>query len=662
MRARSTDRALFLSAVYFQHMDAGFDPARVTYFAATHTRGKARAFGIRAIDRLKHMYVIGKTGVGKSTMLENMAIQDIQNGEGIIFIDPHGSTAEKLLDFIPEDRVKDVIYFDPSDAEFPLAFNIMEDVGFDQRHNVVSGLMGVFERLWADSWSARMQYILQNTLLALLEYPNTTLIDVNRMLINKEFRNEVVSKITDQVVKSFWVEEFANYGDRYTQEATPAIQNKVGQLVSNPLVRNIIGQPKSSFDLRRAMDERKIVICNLAKGKMGDSNSTMIGAVLVIRTYLAAMSRAKETAGNQRLLPPCYFYVDEFQNVVNKAFANILSESRKYGLGLIIANQFIAQLNEKDTTTVKDAVFGNVGTTIVFKVGPLDAQELEPLFEPTFTVEDMVGLGVGQIYLTLSIDGITSPPFSAQTLPPIDDPPFSFRKQVIQLARDKYATPKAEVEDFIQKRFEAFPLTPAKKTGGAGGVSGSSFRPTPIASPRTAASYAPRAAEAPVSSLPAASAPEAISMPPARPVLEHVSHTHTGRMPHEAPRARPPVPMSRPPSEVLRASVNAQPRQEARAQTQSAPSMMYKKAHEEHERLSLKDAIAKATAGMPQTPPQPRPNPAAAAVAATPAAEPVREEIPQLARMSEAETKEASVDEVSTDVLKRLLHDDDHSL
>ncbi|HET8581155.1 MAG TPA: type IV secretion system DNA-binding domain-containing protein [Candidatus Paceibacterota bacterium] len=449
--------------------DEFLDPSRVTYFAATHTRGKARAFGIRAIDRLKHMYVIGKTGVGKSTMLENMAIQDIQNGEGLIFIDPHGSTAEKLLDFIPEERVKDVIYFDPSDTDFPLAFNIMEDVGFDQRHNVVSGLMGVFERLWADAWSARMQYILQNTLLALLEYPDSTLIDVNRMLINKEFRNDVVAHVTDQIVKSFWTEEFANYGDRYTQEATPAIQNKVGQLVSNPLVRNIIGQPRSSFDLRRAMDERKIIICNLAKGKMGDANSTMIGAVLVIRTYLASMSRAKESLSRQRQLPPCYFYVDEFQNVVNKAFANILSESRKYGLGLIIANQFIAQLNEKDSTAVKDAVFGNVGTTVVFKVGPLDAQELEPLFEPTFTVEDMVGLGVGQIYLTLSIDGITSPPFSAQTLPPIEQPPVSFRRQVTQYTREHYGTPRAKVEEFIQQRFAAFPITPpTKRTSGNG--------------------------------------------------------------------------------------------------------------------------------------------------------------------------------------------------
>lgn len=463
------------------------DPSRVTYFAATHTRGKARAFGIRAIDRLKHMYVIGKTGVGKSTMLENMAIQDIQNGEGLIFIDPHGSTAEKLLDFIPKERLDDVIYFDPSDVEYPLAFNIMEDVGFDQRHNVVSGLMGVFERLWADSWSARMQYILQNTLLALLEYPDSTLIDVNRMLINKEFRADVVANISDQVVKSFWTEEFANYGDRYTQEATPAIQNKIGQLVSNPLVRNIIGQPRSSFNLREAMDNRKIVICNLSKGKMGDANSTMIGAVMVIRTYLAAMSRAKESPTKQKGLPPCYFYVDEFQNVVNKAFANILSESRKYGLGLIIANQFIAQLNEKDTTSVKDAVFGNVGTTVVFKVGPLDAQELEPLFEPTFAVEDMVGLGVGQIYLTLSIDGITSPPFSAQTLPPIDEPEVSYKNQVIQHTREVYASSRSDVEAFIQSRFDAFPLVmnpkkssgPKKDGGPQGGRSGSFSRSAP---------------------------------------------------------------------------------------------------------------------------------------------------------------------------------------
>lgn len=558
--------------------DASFDQSRVTYFAATHTRGKARAFGIRAIDRLKHMYVIGKTGVGKSTMLENMAIQDIQNGEGIIFIDPHGSTAEKLLDFVPEERVKDVIYFDPSDTEFPLAFNIMEDVGFDQRHNVVSGLMGVFERLWADAWSARMQYILQNTLLALLEYPESTLIDVNRMLINKEFRAAVVENITDQVVKSFWVEEFANYGDRYTQEATPAIQNKVGQLVSNPLVRNIIGQPKSSFDLRKAMDERKIVICNLSKGKMGDSNSTMLGAVLVIRTYLAAMSRAKESLAVQKTLPPCYFYVDEFQNVVNKAFSNILSESRKYGLGLIIANQFIAQLNEKDSTSVKDAVFGNVGTTIVFKVGPLDAQELEPLFDPTFTIEDMVGLGVGQIYLTLSIDGITSPPFSAQTLPPIDDPEVSYRNRIIRATRENFATARADVEAFIQSRFDAYPLVAnAKKS--YGNNSGKSYQDSGSRAPQASSQGTVRNG---TQSAVQNSAPRA------------ATESATPR-----PTTRPKAP-SRSPADIMRATgvVSVPPKQEDK------PKPKEEKPREE--RTSLKDAIAAATAGVvPKETPSP---------------------------------------------------------
>lgn len=444
------------------------DDSRITYFGVTHTRGKKQMFGIRAIDRLKHMYVIGKTGVGKSTMLENMAIQDIQNGEGIVFVDPHGSSAEKLLDFVPQERIQDVIYFAPFDTEFPLAFNVMESVGYDKRHHVVSGLMGVFERLWADTWSARMQYILQNTLLALLEYPDSTLIDVNRMLINKKFREAVVEKITDPIVKSFWVEEFANYGDKYTQEATPAIQNKIGQFITNPLVRNIIGQPKSSFDFRKAMDERKIIIINLSKGRMGDSNTTMIGAMIVIRVYLAAMTRAEEAPEAMRRLPPCYFYVDEFQNVVNRAFANILSESRKYKLGLIIANQYIKQMDQKDDTSVKDAVFGNVGTTVVFRVGPLDAEVLEPLFAPTFTMEDLVGLGVGEIYLTLSIDGITSPPFSALTIPAIEAPEPSYRSQIIAYTREMYASSRAKADDFITKRQNAFPVEPPKKKNGFG--------------------------------------------------------------------------------------------------------------------------------------------------------------------------------------------------
>ncbi|HEV3245072.1 MAG TPA: type IV secretion system DNA-binding domain-containing protein, partial [Candidatus Paceibacterota bacterium] len=440
------------------------DDRRITYFASTHTRGKREMFGIRAADRMKHMYIIGKTGVGKSTMLENMAIQDIQNGEGVIFIDPHGSTAEKLLDFIPYERIKDVIYFAPFDVEYPLGFNIMENVGFDQRHNVVSNLMGVFERLWADAWSPRMTYILQNTLLALLEYPDSTMVDINRMLVNKVFRAAVVEKVTDPIVRSFWTEEFAQYTDRYTQEATPAIQNKVGQLVSNPLVRNIIAQPKSSFDMREVMDGRKIFIANLSKGRMGDANSTLIGAVLVVRAYIAAMSRASVPAPVMRNLPACFFYVDEFQNLVNRAFTNILSESRKYKLALTIANQYIKQMEDKENdTAVKDAVFGNVGTTIVFKVGPLDAEELEPLFDPTFTIEDMVGLGVGQIYLTLSIDGITSPPFSAETIPPIETPRISYRDDIVRYTREHYGRPRAEVEKLINERLALFAPLPKEE-------------------------------------------------------------------------------------------------------------------------------------------------------------------------------------------------------
>jgi len=531
--------------------DRSGDDRRVTYFASTHTRGQREMFGIRTIDRMKHMYIIGKTGVGKSTMLENMAIQDIQNGEGLIFIDPHGATAEKLLDFIPHDRIKDVIYFAPFDTEFPLGFNIMENVGYDQRHTVVSNLMGVFERLWADAWSPRMTYILQNTLLALLEYPDSTMVDINRMLVNKAFRAAVVEKVTDPIVKSFWSEEFAQYTDRYTQEATPAIQNKVGQLVSNPLVRNIISQPKSSFDLRQVMDERKIFIANLSKGRMGDANSTLIGAVLVVRAYIAALSRAGAPASVMRTLPPCFFYVDEFQNVVNRAFTNILSESRKYKLALTIANQYIKQMEEDKDTAVKDAVFGNVGTTVVFKVGPLDAEELEPLFDPTFTIEDMVGLGVGQIYLTLSIDGITSQPFSAETIPPIETPRISYRDDVIRYTRETYGRPRAEVETLVNKRLaEFFPVPkPAKSSSSERYGRSNDFKPSSGADrprPSGDAGFAPRPPSSESSFRPVTPRPE----PAPRPNPEEAKNALRAAI-HAAHPDPAPAP-ARSPADVLR--------------------------------------------------------------------------------------------------------------
>jgi len=421
------------------------NPERVTYFAATDSRGKYIPFGIKAKDRDRHMYVIGKTGMGKSTLLENMAIQDLRNGEGLAFIDPHGGTVDRLLEYIPEERIRDVVYFAPFDLEHPIAFNVMEDVGYDKRHLVVSGLMATFKKIWQDAWSARMEYILTNTLLALLEYPDATLLGVNRMYTDKEYRQKVVENVKDPVVKDFWTKEFANYGDRYTQEATPAIQNKVGQFTGNPLIRNIIGQPKSSFDIRTMMDKQKILIINLSKGLVGETNMRLLGSMLTTRIFLAAMSRANLSAGDLAQLPHFYFYVDEFQNFANETFAEILSEARKYKLNLVIAHQYIEQMEEE----VRDAVFGNVGTTVAFRVGPFDAEVLETIFMPQFTKEDVVNLDRRQVYLTLMIDGVGSAPFSAVTIPPIEAPPVSYREQVVASSRAQFTAPRGGVEKVI---------------------------------------------------------------------------------------------------------------------------------------------------------------------------------------------------------------------
>jgi energy-coupling factor transporter ATP-binding protein EcfA2 len=408
-----------------------FDPEKITFFGRTDARGRNTAFGIKAKDRQRHVYVIGKTGMGKSTLLENMAVQDIQNGEGMAFIDPHGSAAETLLNYIPEHRIKDVLYFAPADASFPISFNIMEDVGPDKRHLVVSGLMSVFKKIWVDAWSARMEYILQNTLLALLEYPGSTLIGVNRMLSDKEYRKMIVDNVKDPGVRAFWVDEFAKYNERYMQEAGDAIKNKIGQFTANPIIRNIIGQPKSSFDIRQMMDERKIIIMNLSKGLIGETNANLLGSMLTTRIYLAAMSRADLPLEKMREMPNFYFYVDEFQSFANATFANILSEARKYHLNLTIAHQYIEQMEED----VRNAVFGNVGTIISFRVGPFDAEVLETIFTPQFLATDIVNLGFAQVYLTLMIDGIGSQPFSATTLPPIAPQPITYRDMVIAASR-----------------------------------------------------------------------------------------------------------------------------------------------------------------------------------------------------------------------------------
>ena len=432
----------------------------ITYFAETDHRKKEK-FGIKAKDRARHMYVIGKTGMGKSTLLENMAVQDIQNGEGIAFIDPHGKSAELLLSYVPESRIKDVLYFAPFDMEYPVSFNIMEDVGYDKRHFVVSGLLSAFKKIWIDAWSARMEYILSNTLLALLEYPGSTLLGVNRMYTDKTYRRKVIDHISDPLVKSFWADEFAQYTDRYTQEATPAIQNKVGQFTSNPLIRNIIGQPKSSFDLREMMDKKKIIIVNLSKGRIGEINANLLGSMFITKVYLAAMSRSDVPEHESRHLPNFYLYVDEFQSFANESFADILSEARKYKLSLTLAHQYIEQMSEE----VRAAVFGNVGTMVTFRVGAYDAEILEKEFAPQFTIEDLVNLGFAQVYLRLMIDGVGSQPFSARTLPSMPKPPQMYVEEIIANSRKTYAVPRSVVEESVKSWYG----TEEKKSPGSKG-------------------------------------------------------------------------------------------------------------------------------------------------------------------------------------------------
>lgn len=423
-----------------------YDKNRITYFAETDRRNKRLPFGIKAEDRTRHMYIIGKTGMGKSTLIEQMAVQDIKNGEGFAFIDPHGKSAALLLDYIPPERIKDVVYFAPFDMEHPISFNVMEDVGPDKRHLVANGLMSAFKKIWGpETWSARMEYILMNALLALLEYPESTLLGVSRMLTDKTYRKKVVDNIKDPSVRSYWIDEFAKYSEQYAKEAVPGIQNKLGQFTSNPLIRNIIGQPHSSFDIRKAMDERKIIIVNLSKGQMGEGNANLLGGMIITKIYLAAMSRAELTEPELKKLPNFYMYVDEFQSFANESFADILSEARKYKLALVMAHQYIEQMDEK----VRAAVFGNVGTQIMFRVGATDAEFLEKEYAPVFTAEDMVNLGFTQIYLKLMIDGVASHPFSAVTLPPVQPLEHSKRDEVIVSSRELYAHPRTQVEKNI---------------------------------------------------------------------------------------------------------------------------------------------------------------------------------------------------------------------
>ena len=413
----------------------------ITLFAQTNFRNKKVKFGIKTDDRRRHIYTIGKTGMGKSVLLENMVISDIRNGFGACMIDPHGDMVENIIKCVPRNRVEDIIYFNPADVDHPFAFNVFEKVDVKYRPLVASGVVGVFKKIWADSWGPRLEYILNNCILALLEAPDSTLLGVMRILTDRKYREQVVREVSDPMVKYFWTKEFSKYPDKEIATIISPIQNKVGQYLSNAMIRNIVGQPVSTINLRDVMDNRKVLLLNLSKGRVGEDASALLGALMITKIQLAAMSRVDIPEKERE---DFYLYVDELQNFATDSFAGILSEARKYHLNLTMAHQYIEQLPE----TLQAAVFGNVGTMIAFRVGATDAEYLAKEFAPTFIEEDFVNLPKYHIYLKLMIDGIASQPFSASTLPPIGKIE-GFESAVIENSRLKYSRPVQVVENEI---------------------------------------------------------------------------------------------------------------------------------------------------------------------------------------------------------------------
>lgn len=422
----------------------GHDDATPVGF--TNFRGTDTSFGILPSDRRRHVYIIGKTGMGKSTLLENMIFDDIMKGRGVGLVDPHGDLAETILSCIPKNRTNDVICFDPSDYKHPIAFNMLEQVKPELRPIVASGLVSIFKKIFGDSWGPRLEHIMRNTVLTLLEMPDVTIMSIPLMLTMKSYRMKIVSKLKDPNLARFWENEFEAMEGKQQVEAAGPILNKVGQFLSSSLMRNILGQPKNPFSLRWAMDNGKIVIVNLSKGKIGEDSSALLGAMMISKFQIDAMSRADIPESERR---DFYLYVDEFQNFATDSFATILSEARKYKLNLVMANQFISQMTEN----VRDAVFGNVGTIVSFQVGFDDASKLADAFDSEIVLpNDLVNLKKYDVYTKLLIDGMPSPVFSATTFAPIRSRlliPEQKRDVVLKVSREKYSKPVELVEKKI---------------------------------------------------------------------------------------------------------------------------------------------------------------------------------------------------------------------
>lgn len=419
----------------------------ISAFGLTNFRGINHQFGLLRRDRNRHVYVVGQTGAGKSGLLELFALSDTFLNEGYCIIDPHGDFAIDNLHYVPKSRIKDVIYFNPADREHPVAFNPLEVDDPSRKPNISSEVIGVLKRMFGESWGPRLEHILRYTLLALLDRPSTTLLDISRMLTDKDFRKETLDYCKDVTVLQFWKHEFGQWNEKQVNEAIAPVLNKVGAFTANPIIRNIIGQEKSSFDIRKIMDEGKILVVNLSKGLIGEDNAGILGAFIVTKVQLAAMSRSDIPNVEDRR--PFYLYVDEFQNFATESFAVILSEARKYGLNLTVANQYIAQMTDE----VRDAVFGNVGTTISFRVSADDAPVLVKQFEPTFEEGDLVQMNNRNFIISMIIDGEKVPAFSATTLSIPKTPDDNF-DAIVESSRNLYSRPRLEVENEIKAAIE----------------------------------------------------------------------------------------------------------------------------------------------------------------------------------------------------------------
>jgi len=427
----------------------------VSPFGITNYHNNFVEFGIRREDRRRHLYVVGKSGAGKSKLLELLIHNDLVSGEGVAVLDPHGDLVDDVLRHVPKERIDDVVLMDPADINFPIAFNPLVKVDEAYKMQLTIGFLDIFKKLFGDNWTYRLEHVLRYTTLALLDSPNTSVLSILKMLSDKNYRQKIVARIQDNVVKSFWVSEFAAWSEKFDAEAITPLLNKVGQFVATNMIRNIIGQPDMYFDIRDIMDNKKILLMKVSKGLLGEENSSLIGSMIITKLYQAAMSRADV---KEKKRSDFYFYVDEFQNFATDTFYEILSEARKYHLSLTIAHQYMGQLSDK----IRQTVFGNVGSIISFRVGADDARVLMEEFAPIFKERDIINLGVREFYLKMSVNGESREAFSGRT---VDVPEIvnDHTQEIVESSRNKYCKPRAEVEEMLQKWDEAASAPPSEE-------------------------------------------------------------------------------------------------------------------------------------------------------------------------------------------------------